>query len=78
MKITLEQIKIADIANGYIDNNEEGVYGFGGKLNIRPKYQREFVYKDKQRDEVINTVRKNFPLNVMYWVKVGEDSYEIL
>ena len=50
MKITLEQIKIADIANGYTDNNEEGIYGFGGKLNIRPKYQREFVYKDKQRD----------------------------
>lgn len=52
--------------------------GFGGKLNIRPKYQREFVYKDKQRDAVIETVRKNFPLNVMYWVKNEDDTYEVL
>ena len=37
MKISLEQIKIKDIANGYMDNNEEGVYGYGGRLNIRPK-----------------------------------------
>jgi len=47
-------------------------------LNIRPKYQREFVYKDKQRDSVIETVKKDFPLNVMYWVKGSDDSYEVL
>ena len=44
-----------------------GVVGYGGKLDIRPPYQREFIYKDKQRDAVIDTVRKDFPLNVMYW-----------
>jgi hypothetical protein len=77
MKIELHEILIRDLVNGYIDNKEEGVYGYGGKLNIRPKYQREFVYKDKQRDAVIETVRKNFPLNVMYWVKNG-DNYEVL
>lgn len=49
MKITLHQIKIKDIVNGYKDNAEEGVIGYNGKLNIRPPYQREFVYKDKQR-----------------------------
>lgn len=42
------------------------VKGYGGKLNIRPPYQREFVYKDKQRDAVINTLTRDFPLNVMY------------
>jgi uncharacterized protein with ParB-like and HNH nuclease domain len=52
--------------------------GYNGKLNIRPKYQREFVYKDKQRDAVIETVRKSFPLNVMYWVSNGDDTYEVL
>lgn len=52
--------------------------GYGGKLNIRPKYQREFVYRDKQRDSVIETVRKDFPLNVMYWVKNSDDTYEVL
>jgi hypothetical protein len=77
MKIELHEISIKDLADGYVDNQEEGIYGYGGRLNIRPKYQREFVYKDKQRDAVIDTVRKNFPLNVMYWVKNG-DSYEVL
>ena len=46
MKIELKHIKIADLISGYQDNNEAGVVGFGGKLNIRPAYQREFVYKE--------------------------------
>lgn len=49
-----------------------------GKLDIRPPYQREFIYKDKQRDAVIDSVRKDFPLNVMCWaVRKGGD-YEVL
>ena len=78
MKIELKEITIREVSEGYINNDEEGVVGFGGKLNIRPKYQREFVYKDKQRDAVMETVRKSFPLNVMYWVKNADDSYEVL
>jgi hypothetical protein len=78
MKIELKEIKISEVTNGYFNDNEEGVVGFGGILNIRPKYQREFVYKDKQRDSVIETVQKNFPLNVMYWVKNENDNYEVL
>ena len=78
MKIVLKEITIREVANGYVNNDEEGVVGYGGKLNIRPKYQREFVYKDKQRDAVIETVQKHFPLNVMYWVKNADDTYEVL
>lgn len=78
MKIELKEISIREVSAGYINDNEEGVVGYGGKLNIRPKYQREFVYKDKQRDAVIETVKKNFPLNVMYWVKNEDDTYEVL
>ncbi len=78
MKIELKEISIRQVSNGYINDNEEGVIGYGGKLNIRPKYQREFVYKDKQRDSVIETVKKNFPLNVMYWVKNDDNTYEVL
>ena len=47
-------------------------------LDIRPKYQREFVYKDAQRDEVIRTVLSNLPLNVFYWAKIGNDKFEVL
>ena len=78
MKIVLKEITIKEVSNGFINDNEEGVIGYNGKLNIRPKYQREFVYKDKQRDAVIETVKKNFPLNVMYWVKNEDDTYEVL
>lgn len=78
MTINLIQIKVSDIFNGYTDNGEEGVFAFGGKLTVRPVYQREFVYKDKQRDAVIDTVRKGFPLNTMYWVKTGDAQYELL
>ena len=78
MKIELKEMTIREVSNGYINDDENGVYGFDGKLNIRPKYQREFVYKDKQRDDVIHTVLKNFPLNVMYWVKNKDGSYEVL
>jgi len=53
MRIELKEIKISEVANGYINNNEEDVVGYGGRLNIRPKYQREFVYKYKQRDSVM-------------------------
>jgi hypothetical protein len=54
------------------------VSAFGGKLDIRPKYQREFVYSGKQRDEVIRTVKNGFPLNVMYWVKKEDGNFEVL
>ncbi len=78
MKIELHKIKIADIVKGYVNSDEEGVIGYDGKLNIRPKYQREFVYKDKQRDAVIDTINKNFPLNVMYWCRNEDGTFEVL
>lgn len=70
MKIELTKIKIRDLVQGYNNDEESGeVKAYNGKLNIRPKYQREFVYKPEQRDAVIQTVMKGFPLNTMYWVK---------
>lgn len=78
MKITQQNIPIREIVRDYINNDEEGVSGFGGRLNIRPQYQREFVYKDKQKTAVIDTIMKQFPLNVMYWAKIGEDQYEVI
>ncbi len=77
MNITEHKVKVKDIVEGYFDDAEGGVTGLSGKLNIRPAYQREFVYKDKQREDVIRTVRKGFPLNVLYWV-VTENGFEVL
>ncbi len=78
MKIELHCIPIREIIKGYIDDTDNGVVGYDGKLNIRPAYQREFIYADKQRDAVINTVRNGFPLNVMYWIQNQEGRYELL
>ena len=72
MKIALQNIKISELIKDYEDKAEEGVRGYSGRLNIRPAYQREFIYKDKQRNEVVNTVRNDFPLNTMYWAVTGE------
>jgi hypothetical protein len=78
MKIKLHEIPVSEVVKGYIDSAENGVVGYDGRLNIRPAFQREFIYKDKQRDEVIRTVQKNFPLNVMYWVVGDDGNFEVL
>jgi hypothetical protein len=78
MKIELKEITVRELANNYEDNAENGVVGFNGKLDIRPPYQREFIYKDKQRDAVIDTITKEFPLNVMYWAVQKDGTYEVI
>ena len=78
MKIDLYKIPIREVIVGYKDNAEEGLVAYGGKLDIRPKYQREFVYTGKQRDAVLETVKNGFPLNVMYWVKTDQGNFEVM
>ena len=87
MRIILREMPIQEIVKyskhlkecqGFTDKAEEGVYGMEGRLNIRPIYQREFVYKDKQRNAVIHTVRDDFPLNSIYWAVNRDGSYEVL
>ncbi|WP_086739469.1 HNH endonuclease family protein [Erythrobacter colymbi] len=78
MKITLQNIRVADLVDGFSDKGEAGVIGYGGKLNIRPAYQREFVYSGKQREAVIDTVRKGFPLNTMYWAVTDNGGFELM
>ncbi len=78
MKITLNTIKIRDLVDGYQDNDEAGVVGYGGRLDIRPPYQREFCYNDNQQQAVMDTVTNGFPLNTMYWVVRDDGRYEVL
>jgi hypothetical protein len=78
MKIELHRIPIRKVIAGYKDSAEEGVVAYDGKLDIRPKYQREFVYKEKQRNAVIETIKNSFPLNVMYWMIREDGGYEML
>lgn len=78
MKIELHKITVRDIVENFKDSEEEGVVAYGGKLDIRPKYQREFVYDDKKRAAVLETIEQGFPLNVMYWMVRDNGDYEVL
>lgn len=78
MNIQQVEITVREIAEQYSDTAEGGVFGYNGKLNIRPPFQREFVYKDKQRDAVVETIMKGFPLNTMYWSKNSDGTFEVL
>lgn len=84
MKITEEKYKIRDLVEGFVDNDEEGCRALNGKLDIRPKYQREFIYKEPEQKAVIDSILKKFPISVMYWLKRGSgtdddpERYEIL
>lgn len=78
MKITPIQVTIADLTKNYKDNGDGGVFGYDDRLTIRPSFQRCFCYSDKQRNLVIDSVMKGRPLNVMYWSKTGNNTYEVL
>jgi len=78
MKIKPLDINIQQLTNDYRDDREGGVTGYGGRLNIRPPYQREFVYKEIQRNAVIDTVSKGYPLNVMYWAVRPDGVFEVI
>ena len=79
MEIKLFEIPVRDVFDGYENNEETGqVVAYGGKLNVRPAYQREFVYDDKKKVAVMNSILHQFPLNVMYWSENEDGTYEML
>jgi len=83
MKIELNYIPVSDLVKDYENLEHDGVTGYRGLLDIRPKFQREFIYKLPQRRAVIQTILDDFPLNVMYWSVSGvngsgEATYELL
>jgi len=84
------KIKVSELIEGFMEDNTTGqVTSMNGRLNIRPAYQREFVW-DKGADNggkkqiaLIDSILNGYPINVMYFVKTdvnqdGEDMYEVL
>ena len=76
MEIKKVSVTIRDLCEGYINESEtqieNAVMAYGGKLCVRPAFQRSFVYDKKQENAVIDTAMKGFPLNIMYWVDNGD------
>ena len=73
---------IRDLVEGYTNNDDgsttDSVFGFNGKLNIRPSYQRNSVYSEEKRDAVIQTILDGCPLNTIYWVDKEDGTFEVL
>lgn len=84
MKTNRMMVKIREIFEGFEDRDEGGekgyggAWGYGGKLNIRPEYQREYVYEEKDAAKVIDSILHGYPINIMYWVKTPEGNFELL
>ncbi len=78
MRITERKVKLSEIMDGFRNDEEYGVVGYRGRLNIRPAFQREFIYKGEQKNEVVRTILKGFPLNTIYWSVAEDGSYELL
>ena len=77
----LTELTVADVCDGFVYNELEGkgLFGWGGKLVIQPEYQRNYIYADGKRDvAVVDSLLKEYPLGLIYFVKVGEDKYEVL
>ena len=82
-RMTIKQLEVTvgEITMGYVNNDEQGVRGYYGKLDIRPPYQREFIYNEKEQQAVVRTVLNGYPLSSMYWVKRSDDAecpYEVM
>ena len=82
MEITRKSVTIRELCEGYVNESEtqieDAVKAYGGKLCVRPAFQRAFVYDKKQENAVIDTAMKGFPLNIMYWVDNGDGTYDCL
>ena len=82
MKTTLKiTITVKEICDGFVYNELEGkgLFGLSGKLTIQPEYQRNYIYAEENREAgVIESVLKEYPIGLIYFNKVGKDTFEIL
>ena len=78
MDVIQRTVTVRELCEGYFNDEEEGVVAYDELLDVRPPYQREFVYKPAQRDEVIRSVLAGFPLSVFYWAVAPGGKFEML
>lgn len=81
MKTNLVQYRVSEIVAGFHYNDFEGkgLYGLSGKLTIQPEYQRNYIYADGKRDVAcIYSILKGYPLGLIYFNKLSDNSFEVL
>jgi hypothetical protein len=77
MKLERLHLTVGELADGFFDNND-GAGGWSGRLDIRPFYQRESVYDIRKKTLVVDSIRHDYPLNIMYFAKRQDGTYEVL
>lgn len=87
MQIKTIKVRLEDLARNYVDNGEDGVFTYNDQndpqalLVCRPAYQREFVYSEKEEQDLITSIMNEYPIGVFYWATIPNDpdyKYEIL
>lgn len=81
MITNLKTYKVSDIVEGFVYNELEGkgLFGLSGKLTIQPEYQRNYIYAEEGKEAgVITSLLKEYPIGLLYFNKVGDDTYEVL
>ncbi len=82
MKTTLRtDITVGEICKGFVysDLEGKGLFGMDGRLTIQPEYQRNYIYADGKRDvAVVDSILKDYPLGLIYFVKATKDQFEVL
>jgi len=82
MKTILKtNITVKEICDGFVYNELEGkgLFGLSGKLTIQPEYQRNYIYAEENREAgVVESVLKEYPIGLIYFNKVGKDTFEVL
>jgi len=75
------EITVKDICEGFVYSELEGkgLFGLSGKLTIQPEYQRNYIYADGKKDvAVIESILKGYPLGLIYFNKVNDNTLEVL
>ncbi len=78
MKIYEHKIPIKEIIEGYHDDDDGQVIGYRGMLNIRPPYQREYIYDGKKgfQEALIQSIYYDRPVNLIYFAKAENSAYD--
>lgn len=74
-------LTVEDICKGfqYSESEEKGLFGWNGKLTIQPEYQRNYIYANGKDDvAVIDSLLKEYPIGLIYFVETESGKYEIL
>ena len=81
MKTTLKEYTVREVCDGFVYNDFEGkgLFGLSGRLTIQPEYQRNYIYADGKRDvAVVESLLKGYPLGLIYFNKISDDTLEVL